>query len=249
MAIRWTPPELEFSETLTSGILDELSALCENLGMAARVRRIGPDRLRVRVHLVDSDPEIWRLFEIDGTLPLTQVHDALQVVMGWENSHLHEFLDFDPFLFPNVTPLRPRRWANPFLREDDDDDAYLPEEDFALQDVLTEQAPLFYVYDLGDHWLHRLDLIETLPADPDEPPVIVIRGERRCPLEDSGGTDGYDHLLHVLDQPDDDEHDDLTQWVTSMHGDPRHPFDPATYNIGTVNRALLRLHHDSSSRD
>ncbi|TIH29823.1 plasmid pRiA4b ORF-3 family protein [Subtercola vilae] len=209
--------------------------------MGAVVRRIGPALLRVRIHLVGSEPEIWRLFEIDADLRLPQLHDALQIVMGWENSHLHEFLDFDPDLDGNITPMLPRRWASPFLREDDDEGAYLAEEDFALRDVLTDQAPLFYLYDLGDNWLHRLDLIETLPKNPGDPTITVIRGERRCPLEDSGGIDGYDHILHVLDHPADDEHDNLTEWVSSMHHNPRKPFNPATYDTPAVNQVLRRV--------
>jgi hypothetical protein len=219
-------------------VLDRVKSW-EDFEMVADVKRIGPALLRVRVHLIDSDPKIWRLIELDANLPLPQVHDALQIVMGWQNSHLHEFLDFNPDLFSNVAPIRPRRWATPFLREDDDEGIYLPEENTVLRDVLTDKAPLFYVYDLGDHWLHRLDLIETLPPD-DGPRVRVIRGERRCPLEDSGGIDGYHHLLHVLDHPEDDEHHDLTDWVASIHNNPRHPFDPATYNTKTINQALQR---------
>jgi hypothetical protein len=208
--------------------------------MVARLRRIGPALLRVRVHLVDSNPEIWRLIEINADLPLPLVHDALQIVMGWQNSHLHEFLDFDPVTFPNVTPIRQRRWATPFLREDDEEGIYLPEENATLRDVLTERVPLFYVYDLGDHWLHRLDLIEILPPEPDVPAVTVIRGERRCPLEDSGGIDGYERILEALDNPADDEHEHLTGWVSSMHNNTRHPFNPATFTVNTVNRALHR---------
>ena len=208
--------------------------------MVAGVKRIGPAVLRVRVHLVGSDPEIWRLFEIDADLRLPEVHDALQTVMGWENSHLHEFLDFDPDLHVNVTPMRPRRWASAFLREDDDEGFYLAEEDFALRAVLTHQVPLFYVYDLGDNWLHRLDLIETLPKAPGEPSVTVIRGERSCPIEDSGGVDGYDHILQVLADPADDEHDDLSEWVTSMHNNPGRPFDATRYDTRSVNQALRR---------
>lgn len=196
------------------------------------------------MHLVDSDPGIWRLFEMDGDLPLPHVHDALQIIMGWRNSHLHEFLDFNPDMFPHVTPLRPRRWATPFLREDDDEGAFLAEENFTLQEVLSEKTPLFYVYDLGDHWLHRLDLIDTLPSDHDQPQVTVLRGEYRCPLEDWGGIDGYAHLLQVLSNPGDDEYDHLSRWATSVHGNPRQPFDPATYNTQAVNRTLHRLRPD-----
>jgi hypothetical protein len=83
--------------------------------MVARARRAGPALLRVRVHLVDSDPDIWRLVEVDADLALPDVHEALQMVMGWENSHLHEFLDFDPLVFSTVTPIMniPSRRASP----------------------------------------------------------------------------------------------------------------------------------------
>jgi hypothetical protein len=126
---------------------------------------------------------------------------------------LHEFLDFDPLVFSNVTPMRPRRWASPFLRDDDDEGVYLPEENFTLCDVLTEQAPLFYVYDLGDRWLHRLDLIETLPSEPGWPLVTAIRGEPRCPLEDSGG------------MKTGTVHSEGRRWV----GDPSFEFSKATF--------------------
>ena len=183
------------------------------------------NQLRVRVHLVDSEPEIWRLFEIDGSLTLDRVHSALQIIMGWEESHLHEFIDTNPDTLGRKIPTEPRRWGSAFLRDDDVEDIYLPEETTTIQEVLTEQAPLFYIYDLGDRWLHQLQLIETLPASSAEPTVSVIRGERRCPLEDSGGIDGYEHLLQVLQRPDDEEHDDLLDWVTSMHHNSAHPFD------------------------
>ena len=112
-----------------------------------------------------------------------------------------------------------------FLREGDDEGVYLPEENFTLLDVLTEQAPLFYIYDLGDRWLHRLELIETLPPEPDGPRVTVIRGERRCHLEESGGTNRYDHILDVLSDPGHHEHNGLTQPRTVDEVDlaPREP--------------------------
>lgn len=63
----------------------------------------GPDWvLELRVGLVDSDPEIWRRLEVLGSMPLGLVHEVLQVAFGWEDAHLHRFVDSDPF-----APLRP----------------------------------------------------------------------------------------------------------------------------------------------
>jgi hypothetical protein len=47
--------------------------------------------LVIRVHLLGSEPEVWRRISIDPELTLYQVHDALQVVFEWENDHLHAF--------------------------------------------------------------------------------------------------------------------------------------------------------------
>jgi hypothetical protein len=205
-----------------------------------------PSLLRVRVHLINSDPEIWRLVEVDGNLPLDQVHAVVQTVIGWEDSHLHLFTDTDP---DAVSRRRnwshtERRWGSEFLR--DNNDSILPEEEVTLREVLTVDSPLFYEYDLGDSWIHRIDLIETLPRTPTDPVATVIRGERACPLEDSGGIHGYQELLGILADPLHPEHDDRLDWVHWIRR-TRTPFDPALFDIDAVNTTLRQQfpHHPS----
>ena len=65
-------------------------------------------RHRLRLTLTDTDPAIWREFEIDGGLPLRMLHLAIQVIMGWRESHLHQFIDADPL---ERMPPTARRWA------------------------------------------------------------------------------------------------------------------------------------------
>ncbi|TIH30800.1 plasmid pRiA4b ORF-3 family protein [Subtercola vilae] len=198
-----------------------------------------PALFRVRVNLVDSNPEIWRLIEIDADLTLSQVHTALQAVMGWEDRHLHDFEDLDPHTRWKPGQPEPRRWGPAYLVEDDE--RLIPEEDFTLREVLTQSRPLFYEYDLGDRWLHSIILIETLPKTSTDHSVTVIRGERRCPLEDSGGIDGYEELLHAIADPAHENHHDQVEWVTEMHGNPGHPFDPAIFDKNATNRTLRKL--------
>ncbi len=47
--------------------------------------------LRLRVSLLDSDPEIWRLVEVRGTLTLADLHTVIQISFGWRDAHLHRF--------------------------------------------------------------------------------------------------------------------------------------------------------------
>jgi len=45
----------------------------------------------LRVTLLDISPPIWRRVQVASTIPLCCLHDALQAVMGWTDSHLHQF--------------------------------------------------------------------------------------------------------------------------------------------------------------
>jgi hypothetical protein len=43
------------------------------------------------VRLREIEPPIWRTLEVPGPSSLEYVHFAIQVAMGWTNSHLHQF--------------------------------------------------------------------------------------------------------------------------------------------------------------
>src|SRR5690349_1267925 len=45
----------------------------------------------VRINLVGYWPEIWRVFQVPSAISLPSLHDVVQAVMGWTDSHLHEF--------------------------------------------------------------------------------------------------------------------------------------------------------------
>ncbi|WP_354260487.1 hypothetical protein [Arthrobacter sp. OAP107] len=68
--------------------------------------------LEVRVMLVGSVLEIWRLLGIRSHMALDQVHEVLQLVFGWEDAHLHRFTPDDPF-----APLRPVDGETPEVQQ------------------------------------------------------------------------------------------------------------------------------------
>ncbi|ACL42576.1 plasmid pRiA4b ORF-3 family protein (plasmid) [Pseudarthrobacter chlorophenolicus A6] len=204
--------------------------------------------LQVKVFIVDSEPAIWRLLEIDPSLTLDRVHEILQTAVGWRDSHLHAFTDTDPYIrlrAVNGHVREPRRWVSQDLLEDNGND--LPETDWTLGQILTvESGPVFYEYDFGDGWVHRLELTGTVPMPASAPRARLMDGARRAPLEDSGGIGGYHDLLDVLADPDHEEHENLRAWVAWTAG-PWHEFDPEQLDIDAVNNELAMVFAAPSS--
>ena len=115
-----------------------------------------PVLLTVRISLRGTRPEVWRRFTIPGDLDLGKVHDALQQVMGWTDSHLHHFSLGDPYRSPY------------FLTEFDVDEGEhgTVETEARLDQVLHDPGDtLTYEYDFGDGWTHALKLesVDPLP--------------------------------------------------------------------------------------
>ena len=44
------------------------------------------------IRLAYIEPPIWRRMVVPGQVTLFSLHRMLQVVMGWENYHLHQFI-------------------------------------------------------------------------------------------------------------------------------------------------------------
>jgi len=45
----------------------------------------------LKVRLLDVKPIVWRRFVVPADITLDRLHDIIQIVMGWTDSHLHEF--------------------------------------------------------------------------------------------------------------------------------------------------------------
>ena len=58
--------------------------------MAAR-KRTALKIYELYVELEDIEPLIWRRLLVPATIRLPELHDLLQLAMGWTNSHLHSF--------------------------------------------------------------------------------------------------------------------------------------------------------------
>ena len=139
----------------------------------------------VRVDLDHSKPVIWRRLRLASDLTLPQVHDLLQVAMGWTDSHLHHFV-----MGPKTKDLTAEPFLNPF--NVDEGEEGIPESEVRLDEVLSVRGDrLFYEYDFGDAWHHTIKVESVEPWPEGEPLCVCLAGRRACPPEDVGGVDGY----------------------------------------------------------
>ena len=176
------------------------------------------DIFELKVTLRDISPPIWRRVLVRADTRLGRLHEILQVVMGWEDCHLHRFV------------IGGAEYGVP---DPDFPSDVRSERNVRLDKVAVEGGVFLYEYDFGDGWAHDVVVEAILPEGKRAYPACT-GGERACPPEDCGGPFGYARLLEALADPDDEEYDDLLEWVGGH-------FDPEHFSVGSVNRRLPRV--------
>ena len=175
---------------------------------------------QIKVTLNGSKPPIWRRMQITSETTLVQLHRILQCVMGWEGSHLYQFV------------IGGIAYGDPdMVGEWDAEDART----VALAALVRgEKSKLLYEYDFGDSWEHELLVEKILPLDEGKRYPVCLTGKRACPPEDCGGVWGYASFLEAIHDPEHPEHEEMREWIGSA-------FDPEVFNLDEVNVELQRL--------
>jgi hypothetical protein len=176
---------------------------------------------QLKIVLLGSQPLVWRRLQVPGNASLAWLHAAIQMAMGWTNSHLHHFL------------TREARYSNPrhcdemgFGGKPDRDESKAT----LMQVAPAKGAKFGYEYDFGDSWEHQIAVEKILPPDPKAGTAAVcLGGARACPPEDCGGVWGYANLLEILKNPKHPEHQDMKEWVGGFFD--AEAFDPAHVNL------------------
>ena len=174
-----------------------------------------PTMYRLKVTLRGSRPPIWRRLEVPGEVTLLQLHEILQVVMGWTNSHLHQF----------------RRGLTCYGESDPEFGVERENERrVRLSEVLLKPRDrMIYEYDFGDGWDHDIVRESSKPSAEVGPYCRVVAGKGACPPEDVGGIGGYYSFLEAVKNPKHPRHHDMLEWCGG-HFDPD-AFDPDDINI------------------
>jgi hypothetical protein len=170
-----------------------------------------------KVTLNGIKPPIWRRIQVRSDTTLYELHQILQVVMGWSDYHLHQFVISGVY------------YGTP---DPEFDFEIKNEKRVKLKQVISEVKKKFiYEYDFGDSWEHVILLEKILPLDRDATYPICLAGKRACPPEDCGGIQGYYDFLEAIQNPKHPEHDEMLEWVGGS-------FDPEEFDPNVLNQEI-----------
>src|SRR4051812_19947656 len=102
----------------------------------------------LKVVLEGTDPPVWRRILVRSNTTLGDLHQILQRVIGWEDSHLHQYR-FGRTIYapPSFNDFGSRPKAEDRAR---------------LATVAPTAARFVYEYDFGDGWEHSVTVEKVL---------------------------------------------------------------------------------------
>ena len=175
---------------------------------------------QLKITLENIEPAIWRKFQVKSDITLFNLHEYIQVVMGWDDYHMHEF------------QIKGKKYGTP---DPGGETMFGPkinnDKKFKVGNLLSEGDVFEYVYDFGDNWRHTIEVEKVLGLEAGVDYPVCLAGRRSCPPEDCGGPWGYQQMLEVLTDP---EHEDYDYYCECL-GDE---FDAEEFDVDTVNGCL-----------
>jgi len=178
---------------------------------------------QLKITLRGSQPPIWRRFVVRSDMPLNRLHVVIQRVMGWTDSHLHQFVAGSTI------------YGIPDPEMIDFGGQILNEKRYTLVDLVpTVKSSFVYEYDFGDGWQHKVGVEKILPPDPEFQHPLCLAGANACPPEDCGGIGGYYEMTEILADQTHPERGSFSEWLG-------YDFDPTWFDLNLTNQVLRRL--------
>ena len=112
-----------------------------------------PSIYQLKITLSGITPPIWRRIEVPSSIKLCCLHSAIQVAMGWTDSHLYKF------------EKDGKNWGVPEWDEFDKFNLTNESKTLLAKVLVSEGDSMVYQYDFGDDWRHKIVLEKIVPAD------------------------------------------------------------------------------------
>jgi len=186
--------------------------------MAGKGKKTTSDGIyQLKITLKDIKPPVWRRVEVPGEFTLGRLHTPIQMAMGWEGGHLHQYTVF----------------GMEYGMPEEDLDMGVEDEDRITLDRLPlhEKVKFHYVYDFGDDWQHEILVEKILPRVAGKTYPVCVKGKRACPPEDVGAVWGYADFLEILGDREHPQREEMMVWVGGG-------FNPEAFDPDQVNRRL-----------
>lgn len=183
---------------------------------------------QLRISLDGTKPEIWRTVLVPVDITFVELHHVIQSAFQWENAHLFEFTydkthNFQRIYFP--------KFDDEFSDIFEENDSENTEQ---ISDVLAVGETIFYIYDMGDNWEHKI-LCEGLLIRPKGKRLpCCIDGAMNHAFEDVGGVWGYQDMVQALQDQTNPEHKEQLEWLVECFGKKILKYDPTAFDIKKI---------------
>ena len=191
-----------------------------------------------------EDTNIWRQVMVPQQLTFHQLHQTIQLCMGWKDCHLYTFKPVHtPFLFvatqqecEEYEAMQNSRatylWQQGRPMNASQLIEYRVAKTTTIDDFLIQDQEIIYRYDMGDDWQHsiRVDRIETT-YEKNHPTLLT--GHGNCPPEDCGGVPGYMYLCTVLADAKHPEHEAYRNWLGNYENE-------SVFDLAKINEKLIQ---------
>lgn len=161
---------------------------------------------QLKIEIKNAKPPVWRRIIVPAGITFSQLSIILNRAMGWSGYHLFRF---------------EMRSTGAVIQEADDDfselmiwnaEYSLDAAETYINSLIEKEDWFSYLYDFGDDWRHKITVEAVLPDYANNfPCVLKYRGN--CPIEDSGGLEGYYECLEIMSQPDHEQHENIQLWA------------------------------------
>jgi hypothetical protein len=180
----------------------------------------------LKIAIAGVVPKVWRRVLVPSTATLADLHEIIQGIFDWDESHLHVFC------------VNNREYMHPEALEVIDDFPHAADAaKVLLAGILARGIKTFeYEYDFGDSWCHDIKIEKVLEPVPGQKYPEVIAGEGAGPIEDCGGFPGYNDLIRIWKNgPRNPGEEDIMEWAGPN-------FNPTAFDLKACNRRLAKYH-------
>ena len=183
----------------------------------------------LRIELENSEPLIWRELEVPSNLCLTSLAQAILLAFGWNEDHLHQFLESRKSHY--ATSMN--ELGETLYHGTKDGSRY------GVSHLLKKQGDsVLFEYDYGDSWYHKVKLKSVADyADYETKAVRLIGGANACPPDDCGGIYRYRHLVELMQKkPQSSELSEFYDWMGCKWDPEFFPMDETVKAVDTMNK-------------
>ena len=201
----------------------------EMMGIALETEHKETGRLlheTVRLHItlrLSRRFKVFRDFSVPTSITFGQLHEIVQIGFGWDDMHLH--------VFKIGKCIKIGTPSDDFGIYGDFEET-IDEHTIRLDGLSPQIKKITYLYDFGDGWMHTITLGKRL-MQAEEPFVVCIGGSGDAPWEDCGGPYGYEEMVDILSDPDNEQYENIADWTGGSYSNK--------FNLDLINRQLAEM--------